>query len=445
MNLLPFFYKKRFLLASVIVVLLLTSCTGHIGYGVINWSIPEHSLTAGDVVPVFIRSNISKVYVIGLGKGGRTHVEVPIWQLTLYKSKSQAEKAARGLEEYRYTYASVKLDGLPIRASPENTAKQVYRLREDQKVKILRKGEGVPVFVGKSQLDGDWYEVITDDGSEGWCFSYNLSLYDERDTGSDNNTPKETGPDPVLQNLLASAWYPDSYRTMIETNRIDIDRINPAWGFFPGRDSGIARIENTDGIVSFPYDSITRTEDGFYSFVGSSLAAQVRRENILLVQYTDTNGMPQALYFCRIGTTPDVLIATEKERRTAILDSIRNAGPLFSSGNYGVLQFPEVGRFLWSGYQLLVPTIIPDNVGGSGDVEIRCFLGNHLTESYDGVLSFRFDSSGKWIHFLYTLNSQGLKLEYVSTSNIHDAVIDTQNLDPTVVFFKLVDSAQDGH
>ena len=44
----------------------LASCTGKIGYGVINWSVPEYSLYAGDVVPVFIQSNIGKVYVIGL-------------------------------------------------------------------------------------------------------------------------------------------------------------------------------------------------------------------------------------------------------------------------------------------------------------------------------------------------------------------------------------------
>ena len=82
------------LIAALAVLFGLSACSSHIGYGVMNWSLPEHNLSAGDVVPVFIQSNISKVYVIGVGKGARTHVEVPLWQLKLYKSRSKAHKAA---------------------------------------------------------------------------------------------------------------------------------------------------------------------------------------------------------------------------------------------------------------------------------------------------------------------------------------------------------------
>jgi hypothetical protein len=88
--------------------LMLMSCTGHIGYGVINWSVPTYGLTAGDVVPVFIQSNIGQVYVIGVGKNHDKHIEVPLWQLKLYKSASRARKAASALGEFRYTYAKVK-------------------------------------------------------------------------------------------------------------------------------------------------------------------------------------------------------------------------------------------------------------------------------------------------------------------------------------------------
>jgi len=53
--------------ALCIAVLLLSSCTSRIGYGVVQWSVPEYGLAAGDVVPVFIKSNIGKVYVVGSG------------------------------------------------------------------------------------------------------------------------------------------------------------------------------------------------------------------------------------------------------------------------------------------------------------------------------------------------------------------------------------------
>jgi len=197
----------------VFAVLLSVSCTSHIGYGLINWSIPEESLSAGDVVPVFIQSNIGKVYVIGAGKGFSKHLEVPLWKLTLYKSKSAAKKAALALGEYRYIYATVKKDGLPMHSDPDSTSKDVYRLKEGQPVKILKKGAGTPVLAGKDPLEGDWLEVLTEDGSIGWCFSYNLTLYDEREHNAAPKAVVSTGSDAVLENLLSRAWYPDSLTT----------------------------------------------------------------------------------------------------------------------------------------------------------------------------------------------------------------------------------------
>jgi len=417
------------------VSLLFLSCTGHIGYGVVTWSIPEQALTAGDIVPVFIQSNIGKVFVAGVGKGSRTRVEIPLWQLKLYKSKSLAKKAAAVMEEYRYTYATVKLDGLPIRALPENTARQVYRLKEGQKIKIVRKGEGTPVFAGNSPLEGDWFEVMTDDGSSGWCFSYNYTLFDERTSADGAVAAADTGPDTVLENLLARSWYPDLYRKMIQDNQVDISRINPAWGFFPGGEAGIARLETAESVLTFPYSAIAKAEEGLYRFEGSSLVVQARRSDSIVVQYTDADGMPQALYFTSLDTSPEMLIENERARRAEVLAEIRKAGPRFVSGNYGVLQFLDDGRFLWSGYQLLSPAVIPSGSGGGGMVESRVFLSEALVSGFTGVLSFRFESSARWIHFLYTLTPQGLKLEQVSDSNIKDSVVLSQNLTPTVVFF----------
>ena len=199
-----------------------------------------------------------------------------------------------------------------------------------------------------------------------------------------------SGSDAVLENLLARAWYPDSLRTMIADNRIDIGRINLAWGFFPGNDTGIARIENADGILTFPYTSISRGDDGTYSFVGSALNVQVRRSDSICVQYTDANGMPQALYFASLDTTPADIIKTEQERRDGLITAVQRAGPRYSSLSYGVLQFLDGNKFLWSGYQLLVPSIIPEGAGSGGTVDIGYFLSDALSSKYDGVLTFIF-------------------------------------------------------
>ena len=90
---------KRFLpLISLIFILIFsainTSCKDKImGWSVVLWNMPEDSLQSGDIVPVYIKSNISHVYVIGLENGKK--IEVPLWQLTepLSKKKNLAQKA----------------------------------------------------------------------------------------------------------------------------------------------------------------------------------------------------------------------------------------------------------------------------------------------------------------------------------------------------------------
>ena len=432
------------LIAALAVLFGLSACSSHIGYGVMNWSLPEHNLSAGDVVPVFIQSNISKVYVIGVGKGARTHVEVPLWQLKLYKSRSKAHKAAAVFGEYRYTYATVNIDGLPIRATPENTARQVYRLRENQKVKIIRKGEGTPVLMGNSPLEGDWFEIMTDDGGQGWCFSYNLTLFDERQASPATATASGSGADSSLDNLLARAWYPDSYRTMIADDRIDLDRIDLQWGFFPGKDAGVARVQTAEGLITFPYTAIVKADEGLYRFEGSTLTVQIRKSDSILVQYSDSNGMPHALYFSSLDIAPADLIATEKSRRADLIAEIVKRGPGFSSGNYGVIRFLEDGRFLWSGYQLLTPSVIPAGSGSGGMVDVRCFLPNGVAPEYDGVLSFKFENARAWTHFLYAVSGKGLKLESLSESSIKDNVVTARSLSPTVIFFTPGNSGSGG-
>ncbi len=424
--------QLRLLFVSLLLAAGLLSCSGRAGYGVMQWSVPEYALTAGDIVPVFVRSNISGVYIVGVG---RTRAELPLWQIRFFKSRSQAKKFAATLEEYRYSYARVKVDGLPVRSAAENTARQVYRLKQDEVIKILRKGDGAPVMARDAQLEGDWLEVMTDDGTVGWSFSYNLNLYDERGGSGVADDSGANATDPVLEGLLSRSWYPDHYRAMIANNRIDLSRISASWGFFTGQDSGVARIENENGVTSFTYSAILKNNDNSYRFEGSSLTVQVRREDSILVQYTDSFGMPQVAYFTALDTTPDLIIAAEQERRSALLDGIRSFGPEFTSGNYGVLQFLEGGKFLWSGYQLLSPSIIPARSGAGGIVDQRYFIGEQVAGGYTGVLSFKFESTSGWVHFLYTAGSDGIRLEHVSDSNIRDSVVVSRNMTPTVLFF----------
>lgn len=424
---------------------LILSCSKYIGYGVMNWSVPEFGLSAGDVVPVRIRSNISNLYVIEIKTDkGYERKEIPLWQIDFYSSKSKAKKAADELKEFRHIYASVKTDGLPIRDEPDNTARQVYRLRQSEIIRITGEGEGAPVFAGNSPLEGKWYKVMTEEGTTGWCFSYNLTLFDDRDGTVPEKVEADSFiPDSNLEYILSRTWYPSVYKTMLESGTVDINRINSSWGFFPGTDSKIARIEDDNGVITFPYTNIVQNSFGAYNFEDSSLAVELRRGNTLVVQYTDENGMPAVKYFTSLDVTPAQMIENELDRRTEELDRIVKAGPRFSSSSYGVIQFAVDGNFLWSGYGILVPSVIPEGAGGRGRVEMDCFLSRQMSSVYDGVLSLYFEGLNRRLVFMYTFSDGGIKFEPISAANISDNTVVSRDISPTVMFFYSEDSGED--
>ena len=58
------------------------SCSNEIiGYSVVLWNIPEALIADGEVVPVYMKSNISKTYLIGTPDETQ-RIEVPLWKIT---------------------------------------------------------------------------------------------------------------------------------------------------------------------------------------------------------------------------------------------------------------------------------------------------------------------------------------------------------------------------
>ena len=93
------------------------------------------------------------------------------------------------------------------------------------------------------------------------------------------------------------------------------------------------------------------------------------------------------------------------------------------------------GQFIWSGYNLLSPSIIPSGAGSSGKVSLKHFLDKKLSGDYDGVLSFKFEKTSEPVVFMYSISSKGLRLEAVEASSIQDNLVTRRSLDPVIVFF----------
>ena len=480
--------KRVYIILFISLLFILASCSGKMGYGVVLWSIPEQELYDGTVVPVYAKSNISKVYIIGLPDSKRKF-EVPLWQISVPESKRKANKTASYYAEYRRQYARAAVDGLPIRAEPVNTANQVYRLRLNEMIKILYKGEGQAVMVGKKPLEGEWLRVMTSDGSRGWCFSYNLRLFDE--TAADAGTAETAEEkDELWEQIAAQSWVPDFYKEIIDSGKIDTARLNPDYGFDEGSENGLVSLSLADLNISEEFRGAEKTGINMYTLKDTSFRITAQSPDAIAVQYVGKDGLPSSYNFITLeksgipqflalnglssnkllsqpllpsdaaetSVTAETdatekqteqksaseyvreLISYERERRLTQYLSLSSHGPVFVSSNYGILTLNEDGSFIWSGFRLLQNSgILPQSLKGRdssrGNVAVKYFIAGELESRFDGVLTFSFAGTDTEVNFLYKTEETGLRLENIAADSIKKSTVAAESSNPLVLFF----------
>ncbi|MDR0316633.1 MAG: SH3 domain-containing protein, partial [Treponema sp.] len=93
-SVIPCRFFGLFLLAICAVF---TSCA-RLGWGVLLWSTDEPPIPSGTVLPVYIRSNIDKVWVVGIpdvyrkNSGGLDKMEIPLSRFELVGSRKKARQ-----------------------------------------------------------------------------------------------------------------------------------------------------------------------------------------------------------------------------------------------------------------------------------------------------------------------------------------------------------------
>jgi hypothetical protein len=445
----PRFFRGRLwgrVFAAFTTSLLLGSCARLLGWGVLLWSSEDPPVPSGAVLPVYIRSNIDGVWVVGVPEDFRqpenslNKFEIPLAKLELVGSKKKARERAGVFSPLALSYAETLQDGLPIREHPDNGARRVYRLKPGEIIKILERVEGVPaISTTGTPLPGDWYRVLTEDGSVGFCFSYRLRIFEY--TGGPLTAIRAEGEeeeDPELERVLSKIWSPDWYGTMINTRKIDLEDLSRQWHFSPGIDTGIAQIYLPNLDRAFAYTGIRSAGNRAWRFEGAPLQMSLRSDTTLAVQYTEEGGAPRTLLFVALPSDVEDLAAQETARREELYNQIYAQGPVFSSVNYGALSFREEERFAWTGYDLLVPRIIPASAAGNGRVSMDLFLDASLQDRYGGAFSLIFDGigdAGAVLRFMYTLDAQGFRVEYVPEANIEGLTVKRRASSPTVIYF----------
>ncbi len=440
-----FVMKRGYIVFLSAVALLLGSCS-RLGWGILLWSTEEPPIPSGTLLPVYIRSNIDQVWVVGIpeefrdGKGGIDKMEIPLSQFELVGSKGKAQKRAEDFAAYARLYAENLQDGLPIRDNPDNGARRVYRLRMSEIVKVLAVAEGSPPISATGEpLPGEWYQVLTEDGSEGYCFSYRLKLF-EHSGGTLAALPAipaddEPAVDPDLDMLLSKVWSPESYAAMVNNQRLDLGELSRRWRFDPGQDTGIAHIYLPGLDKTFAHNGIHADGTRTWRFEGSNIRMKLRSDAMLAVQFPDNSGVTRTLLFVSLPTSVDDLILQETSRRENLFRTIYAQGPAFTSNNYGTIVFAANGGFTWTGFSLLVPHIIESSARGNGTVSMDLFLAPALANRYNGAFSLRFAGGGSPARFMYALDSQGFRLEFVPESSLDGVTISRRANSPTVLYF----------
>lgn len=429
------------LIITLTLTMVLSSCARSLGYSAVLWGLPESNIQDGTIVKVYFKSNISQVYIVGI-PGNKERYEVPLWQITNPSSKKKAIKAFEKYSDYAHQYGKMKVDGLPVREEPVNTSKQVYRLHKDEIVKILYKGEGQDVMVGKNErLPGDWLYVMTDGGSKGWCFSYNLKLFETDASGAiiggeideDSATLNE---DTLLEQILNAKWYPEIYGRLLNEEVIDTETIKLSYGFDTGITSGKIQVNIPGKYHSAKYAGAEKIRDNTYQFTGSPFQLMIRNKDTIVVNFTARDGSQEAYTFITLSDDIDLpqIIEDEKTRRSDMLNELYKVTS-FNSQNYGQLVINSGRTFSWNGFTPLVPDVIPSSAKGRGTVNIKYLLSKDLSMQYDGVLTFRFDGCTEEVNFLYKLSNEGLHLENIYEYSIKDNVVFTRAGQPTIINF----------
>jgi len=426
------------ILIFLLFIFSFSSCS-RLGWGILLWTIEDPHVLSGTVLPVYIRSNIEQVWIVGV-PGDSAKVEVPLSMFEFVGSKRKAEKRAEEFSQYAVVYAENLQDGLPVRDDPDNGSRRVYRLRLGEIVKIIEKAEGnPPVSTTGDPLPGDWYIVLTQEGISGYCFSYRLKIFDhyEGPIQAASVDRREPASDPDLDMVLSKTWSPESYLDMVNSKQINIEELNKNYRFDPGQDVGIARIILPDIERKFEYEGIYPDGARAWRFEGANLSMNLRNNNILAVQFLESSGLRRTLLFASLSSDVSDLILQENTRRQGQFMTIYNQGPVFTSTNYGTITLTTTGNFTWTDYDLLVPQLIPAETKGQGRVLMDIFLSTSLAERYTGAFTLRFtDIRQNNTHFfMYNLDNQGLRLEVVPDYCIEDVTVTRRSTSPMVLYF----------
>lgn len=419
-------------LAASVLLLLAASCSRTLGWGVVLWPPEGSALGYGQAVPVYFKSNITQTYAVGV-PGSKAKEELELWRMDLAGSKGAAQDRAAEFAPMAPLFAVVSRDGLILRDEPNNRAAQTYRLRSNETIKLLQSVEGEPVTTGGRTLKGEWYLAMADDGTRGYVFSNQLSVWDAAaDLRPSTAAPAER--DAREDDIFERTWRPDYFAAMEESGVIDLDLYKPRFGVFTDPLRNQIRVERPDFSKSYNYDRLVSEGKGVFSLgstgatISMATAGQLvftpPAEHLKPELVAANNGKPVSFVFVPQRNDPLEVIAAEERRRQGLLSALVADGELFESQEYGSLVITRSARITWAGHDALSPDIIPADSGDMGYIDMDLHLDPALQSQWQGAFTIHFDGGSRpSLSFLYNATPESLELAYLPEGSLTGSVV----------------------
>jgi hypothetical protein len=415
--------------------LLLASCGARaVGYGVVLWGEKSGPPQTGTVVAIVQESTIGSSLLIAV-PGEKKPREYPRGRIRVFRRKSEAASFAAAFAPNLGSWAVVMKEDappLPVRDSPSQDGKVVYKLQYRQLVKVVsRSSEKAAV---KPYTDY-WYEVATEDGFEGWVFGHFLKSFA---AGADPSADAQRilSQDETLARIMGTTWRPSWFLDMQAKGAIDLTMFREDVGLFPSPEERLMKLVLPLSTFEFRYTGDPQKAGAAsYTFPGTDLRIDVLDDERISVSYRYKDQPKTDVYVVMKDDVAQVA-AAEAQRRADLYEGLVKKGATLSSSAYGTIRLQEGMRFSWDGFSKLVPSLIGPDAKGKGSVDFTLHLRKELAPDYDGVITFLFDEYPRaGLSLLYKSTAGGLRFTSLAKDSVQDLFVTHPGLSAVVIFF----------
>lgn len=453
-----FLVKQWAFALSIFLSVFFVSCSSKLGYAVILWAedATELQIPNNTIAPVVAESVIHDTYTVSYEK---QDITIKRGHVAFFLQKRQAEEFQAKTADSANLYGiCLSSRGLVVREDASTQARQIYKLRPREVVRILRPASSMQNLGG---LEGKWYEILTEDGTRGFAFDYYLEI-DSRDGGNkvvkEANQGEETleaKPQNLEPAVLNGYWYSDAFINQLTTReQIDLRKLegNP-YSFYA--DSARKLLIYKGGELSWQrnYDKFSSEAGDTLVFPGALSEVRVLNNNqinlLFRVSESSTRSVSVRLNRLSSGELSNYRKIALSQRRRSLEKLLSYGNQWDSVSRYGSIRLSSDGQFTWSSTEALERDgLIKAGESGQGILYFPYSLGPKIADRYQFLLNFEF-VNGSRLLFLMKIEEDGshASLRLASESSIDKGVLDTdiflEELDIFVEFSGTVLSPED--